>query len=164
LRALFYLVFSPFLLVAFLAKLVIGAVIFVLSSIGSLTWALIQFAYSVVTGGVQASGMAARWSAKKAMPVGGWLYEQSKPLFAKLGKWLSIAGRHVRVGAIYFVRWIASAKNDVLGEGDREVNPISLVAKLVIFVLVCIAVIVLVIEFIRGILSIWTFITSIGKP
>jgi hypothetical protein len=53
-------------------------------------------------------------------------------------------------GVAFGVRWTASVKDDLLSEGDREVNPVGLIAKLLVIVAVSIVSIILVIKTLSG--------------
>lgn len=162
LRAIFYLLASPFILIGFLLQAIVTAVIFLVSGVASVLWSLVRLVARTVTGSARAGGTAVKWSADKAVPVGGWLVDRSRPLLSKAGEWLRVAGRHAIAGIVFVARWVASAKNDLLGEGEREVNPISLIAKLLTFVLVSIVAIVLVIKLFRGVFSVWNYFATGG--
>jgi predicted RNA-binding Zn-ribbon protein involved in translation (DUF1610 family) len=48
--------------------------------------------------------------------------------------------------ALFLWRWIASAREDLFGEDDREVNPFSLIAKLLAFTVLCSFSLILIID------------------
>lgn len=55
-------------------------------------------------------------------------------------------------GLAFGVRWLASVRNDLLPEEDKDVNPVSLIAKLLIIVAVSLFAFVICINATRWIL------------
>jgi hypothetical protein len=47
---------------------------------------------------------------------------------------------------VFAARWVASAWNDLNGEGEREVNPVALVAKLLVFTAACTTSLILAVD------------------
>lgn len=70
----------------------------------------------------------------------------SAPVRSKAWNWAAQAATKCWSGWFFFIRWVLSVKDDLLTEGDRDVNPVGLIAKLVTIVVVLMAIIILVIE------------------
>jgi hypothetical protein len=79
----------------------------------------------------------------------GDAYETSQPVLGKLAEWVALGGRKAGSAFLMVARWALSAKDDVLSEGDHDVNPVSLIAKLLTIVLSLFLVAVLVINIAR---------------
>lgn len=155
LRAIGYLIAAPFILVGLILQGVATLLVFVVGGVLSVAWWLARSIFKIGVGSAQAGSAAAQWSAEKAVPAGGWLLERSRPLLTKLGTWLWQLGRQGFAALMFVARWVASAKEEVLSEGDHEVNPVSLVAKLLTFVIIGIGCGIVVVKVIRGIGSLW---------
>jgi hypothetical protein len=108
-----------------------------------------------VVSGSEASGAAAKWSVRAALPVGGWIVEHSRPLLLKAGLRMRRGGYLAFTGASFLAQWVASAKEDLLGDSNRGVNPISLIAKLLTLVVTGMTAVILTIKIIRAVLLIW---------
>jgi len=56
-------------------------------------------------------------------------------------------------GLIFVLRWVYSVKDDLFGEGERDLNPFSLVSKLLVVVVFSAASIIMVINLMMRVVS-----------
>ena len=56
-------------------------------------------------------------------------------------------------GLLFVLRWVYSVKDDLFGEGERDLNPLSLVSKLLVVVVFSAASIIMVINLMMRIVS-----------
>jgi hypothetical protein len=82
-----------------------------------------------------------------------WLFMLLAPIVRGVIGLIALALRQVFFVVRFAVRWVASAWDDVQGAPNREVNPISLIAKLLVIVAVSSALIILQITFILSLTS-----------
>ncbi len=80
------------------------------------------------------------------MPLGSWIVDRSRPLLVKAGLRMRRGSYLAVAGASFLARWVASAKEDLLGDTDRDVNPLSLIAKLLALAVTSTAVIIVAIN------------------
>jgi len=82
------------------------------------------------------------------------------------GRLISVVARNVPVaeratqlvkglysGLLFVLRWVYSVKDDLFGEGERDLNPLSLVSKLLVVVVFSAASIIMVINLMMRIVS-----------
>lgn len=148
-RAIIFLIASPFLLVWFVVQTAAYLFFFIANIVAMAVSWLIQTTFRLAVGGTIAGGTAAHWSARKAAPASNWLLEQARPLLAKSGRLLLELGHRLVLGILYTSKWVASAKEDVLDDEDREVNPITLLSKLLTFVVLVGIFAILVLKLLR---------------
>lgn len=129
LRAIGYLIALPFLPLLLAVRLVIGIVTLMFRGIG---WVLRLIA-TIIGRSVPAVGRLIGTGAvgisHRVMPA----VHHATPVVASVVSGLAATlGKHLRSAGIFTFRWVASVKDDLQGEADREVNPVSLIAKLLV--------------------------------
>ena len=70
-------------------------------------------------------GTGAGEISKRAMP-------SAKEATSRVAGLAATFGTQLRSAGLFAFRWVASVKDDLQGEADREVNPVSLIAKLLV--------------------------------
>jgi hypothetical protein len=80
------------------------------------------------------------------------LAERSQPARSAALDWGAALGKSCLTGLAFGVKWIVSAKDDVLAlaEDDRDVNPVSLFAKLLVIVTASVFSLILIINLVFG--------------
>ena len=159
LRAIVHLLAAPFILLAWVLWALAIVTVFTISGIvlavRFVARPIARLLGIAVVSGSHASGAAAKWSARAAVPVGSWIVERSRPLLVKVSLRMRRGGYLAVVGASFLARWVASAKEDLLGDADRDVNPVSLIAKLLTLAVTSTAIIIVAIKIIRGAFLLW---------
>jgi hypothetical protein len=123
LRAIGYLFLLPFLLLA--APFI-------------LAFLLLRLLFRATWFGAKLAGSGAAAGASAAV-------EHSRPARAWILEAGAVIARRAWAGLLFGLRWAASVKDDLAGDEDRDVNPVSLIAKLLTIVAVLgVAIVVLV--------------------
>lgn len=60
--------------------------------------------------------------------------EHTEPTGTIALDWVMAAAKHCLVGLLFPAKWLYSVKDDLLTEEDRDVNPVTLIAKLLLIV------------------------------
>lgn len=122
LRAIGFLIALPFLPILLAVQLVIAIGTLLFRGIG---W-VVRLIATVIGRSVPAVG---RWLGTGA----GEISQRATPLVASVVSGLAATlGKHLRSAGVFAFRWVASVKDDLQGEADREINPVSLIAKLLV--------------------------------
>lgn len=93
----------------------------------------------------------ARWLARKGGVGAVELVEASAPARARAGDLAVRAAKKSWAGFVFAVHWLLSAKDDMVADDDRDVNPIGLLLKLVVIVALLTGAIILAIESVAAI-------------
>jgi hypothetical protein len=126
LQAIWALISFPFVLALLAVRLLIAVIILPLRIVAALLRIVglgIARVAPVLGRGIGAGAIGTTRLAKVSFPA---LKALTEGVLSRVGKSCFSSG-------LFVWRWIASAKEDLYGDADREVNPISLVAKLLAF-------------------------------
>jgi hypothetical protein len=113
-----------------------------LRALGYLLAAPFILAALVIQGLVAAGRWLARWIGIGASE----LAEASAPARSRAWGWAARAAKKCGAGVLFAFLWVLSAKDDLVAEGERDVNPFGLLVKLVIIVAVLMGAVILGIE------------------
>ncbi len=90
------------------------------------------------------------WLAAKLIGVGASeLAERSQPARSAARDLGTALGKHLLESLGFGLKWLASVKDDVFAKGDRDVNPVSFVAKMMVLVVTSVFSIILLINVYR---------------
>jgi len=145
LRALLYLIASPFILVIIAFQLIYRTLV------GSLR---------LLARIIPAFGRLISVVARKVPVVGRWIgtgaseiAEYTGPLRGVVAERATQLVKGLYSGLIFVLRWVYSVKDDLFGEGERDLNPFSLVSKLLVVVVFSAASIIMVINLMMRVVS-----------
>jgi hypothetical protein len=112
LRALFYLVASPLILVIIVFQL------------------LVRFLAGAAKILARAVPVVGRWTGRRATTIAEWSAPLRGAVFARAARLAKSLHSHI----LFIIRWVVSVKEDLFGTAEREINPLSLVSKLLVIV------------------------------